>query len=80
MHSLRGGVPGGAKSATACITSLHVVGRIILVDFNLAVSTPTAKLPNLIPRQIFLLYYYSIIPSTAVKHACAMFLFPKVVF
>ena len=28
----------------------------ILVDFNLAVSTPTAKPPNLFPRQIFRLY------------------------
>ena len=30
--------------------------KIILADFNLAVSTPTAKPPNLIPRQIFRLY------------------------
>ena len=30
--------------------------KIILADFNLAVSTQTAKLPNLIPRQIFRLY------------------------
>ena len=30
--------------------------KIILVDFNLAVSAPTAKPPNLIPRQIFRLY------------------------
>ena len=30
--------------------------KIILVDFNLAVSTPTAKPPNLIPHQIFRLY------------------------
>ena len=27
--------------------------KIILVDFNIAVSTLTAKPPNLIPRQIF---------------------------
>ena len=51
MHSSRRGVPGGAKSATACITSLHVWVKIIL-----AVSTLTSKLPNLIPRQIFRLY------------------------
>ena len=37
---------------------LHVAGtdKIILADFNLAVSTPTAKPPNLNPRQIFWLY------------------------
>ena len=28
----------------------------ILVDFNLAVSTPTAKPPNLFPHQLFRLY------------------------
>ena len=30
--------------------------KIILADFNLAVSTLTAKLPNFIPGQIFRLY------------------------
>ena len=37
---------------------LHIAGAAnkILADFNLAVSTPTAKLPNLNPRQIFRLY------------------------
>ena len=30
--------------------------KIILGDFNLAVSTQVAKLPNLIPCQIFQLY------------------------
>ena len=30
--------------------------KIMLADFNLAVSTQTAKLPNLIPHQIFQLY------------------------
>ena len=35
----------------------HYVLRVkILADFNLAVSTLTAKLPNLIPCQIFRLY------------------------
>ena len=48
------GVLGGGKSATACITSLHVPGEN--TGFNLAVSNPTAKPPNLIPRQIFRLY------------------------
>ena len=60
MYSLRKGAPGGAKSATACIMSLRVAGagaaEIILADFNLAVSTPTAKPPNLNPHQIFRLY------------------------
>ena len=57
MYSLRGGVPGGAKSTTACITSLRPLqAKIILADFNLLVSTQTAKPPNLIPRQIFQLY------------------------
>ena len=27
MYSLRRGAPGGAKSTTACITSLHVAGE-----------------------------------------------------
>ena len=57
MYSSRRGAPGGAKSATVCITSLRELqAKIILVDFNLAVSTQTAKLPNLIPHQIFRLY------------------------
>ena len=30
--------------------------KMILVNFNLVVSIPTPKLPNLIPRQIFRLY------------------------
>ena len=33
-----------------CHYALRV--KIILADFSLAVSTPIAKLPNLIPRQI----------------------------
>ena len=57
MYSSRGGAPGGAKSARACITSLRALqAKIILADFNLAVSTQTAKPPNLIPHQIFRLY------------------------
>ena len=45
-------------SATASITSLSTADKssIILVDFNLTVSTPTAKPATLIPRQIFQLY------------------------
>ena len=44
---------------TALLYALHhymLQAKIILVDFNLVVSTLTAKLPNLIPRQIFQLY------------------------
>ena len=54
MYSLHRGAPG--KSTTACITPLHVAYEIILADFNLAVLTLTAKLPNLIPHQILQLY------------------------
>ena len=32
--------------------------NIILTDFNLAVLTPTAKLPNLIPQQSYTVYEY----------------------
>ena len=56
MHRSCRGVLGRAKSATACITSLCAVGENKLADFNLAVSTPTTKPPNLIPCQIFSLY------------------------
>ena len=42
-------MPDEAKSATACITPLRVAYEITLPDFNLVVSIPTAKPPNLIP-------------------------------
>ena len=35
--------------------------KVTLADFNLAVSTPTAKLPNLILCHIFRLYVIKII-------------------
>ena len=43
-------IEGGAKSYCN-ITSLTLwsPAKILLADFNLAVSIPTAKLPNLIP-------------------------------
>ena len=47
----------------ALLHALHhyvLRAKIMLVDFNLAVSTPTAKPPNLILCQIFQLYMYSI--------------------
>ena len=37
--------------------------KIILVDFNLAVSTPTTKPPYLIPRQIFRRYGITCTPA-----------------
>ena len=51
----------GTKNAmhyyTACSTMLLCVAyEIILAGFNFVVSTPTAKPPNIIPRQIFRLY------------------------
>ena len=42
MYSLHRGALDRAKSATACITSLHIACKIILADFNSAVSIPTA--------------------------------------
>ena len=56
MYNLCAGALDGAKSATACIMSLWLAYEILLADFNLAVSTPTAKPSNLILRQIFQLY------------------------
>ena len=52
--------------------ALHHYALWVEIIFNLAVSIPTTKLPNLIPHQIFWLYCYSIIPQTAVEHACAI--------
>ena len=46
--------------------SYMLQAKIILVDFNLAVSNPTTKLPNLIARQIFQLYSSNYIPYQAV--------------
>ena len=50
MYSLHRGVQGGAKSATACITSLHVagennIGRFLFGSFN--PDCQTTKLSNL---------------------------------
>ena len=54
MYSLHRGTQAVANSTAACITSLHVAGKNNIGGFSLAVSTLTAKLPNLIPYQIFL--------------------------
>ena len=52
-------IEGRRAGPRALLHALHHYAlrvKIILADFNLAVSTPTAKPPNLIPRQIFRLY------------------------
>ena len=51
---------------------LRIAGaaNIILADFNLAVSTPTAKLPNLNPHQIFRLYGIFSVPLATVYLIC----------
>ena len=54
MYILCRGALGRAKSATACITPLHVAGENNIG--HLTVSTRTAKPPDLIPCQIFRLY------------------------
>ena len=53
--------------------SCHYVLRmkIILADFNLAVSIQTAKLPNLIPRQIFQLYDTSLTNHNTIETGCS---------
>ena len=57
MYSLRRGVPGGEPRALLhALRHYALQAKIILADFNLVVSTQTAKPPNLIPRQIFRLY------------------------
>ena len=71
MYSLLRGASGGAiddipyptwwsqerNNMHYVITSLRVLwAKMILADFNLVVSTQTAKPPNLIPHQIFRLY------------------------
>ena len=53
---------------------LRIAGaaNIILADFNLAVSTPTAKPPNLNPRQIFRLYVWYIERVTSRRRKIAV--------
>ena len=58
MYSLRGGALGTVEPR-ALLYALRIStlrAKVILVDFNLAVLTHTAKPPNLIPHQIFQLY------------------------
>ena len=54
MYSSHKEVSGRAKSAHYAITRCG--RKTVLADFNLAVSSPTAKLPHLIPRPIVRLY------------------------
>ena len=58
MYSLHREAPGRAGPRVLLHSLRHYAlqAKIILADFNLAVSTPTAKLPNLNPCQIFQLY------------------------
>ena len=52
-------VEGRRAEARALLHALHhyaLRAKVILADFDLAVLTPTAKPPNLIPCQIFRLY------------------------
>ena len=50
------------QRAIACEMLLHT--KIILADFNQAVSTPIAKPPNLIPCQIFGYMGYTTVAGT----------------
>ena len=52
-------IEGCQAGPRALLHELHhyaLPAKIILADFNLAVSTSITKPPNLIPRQIFQLY------------------------
>ena len=62
------GALGRAKSATACITSLQIVHKIILADFNLVVSTLTSKLLNLISVKFSAIWYQSSYTNTTLHH------------
>ena len=46
----------GLRAVLHALRHYALRAKIILADFNSAVSTPTAKPLNLIPRQIFRLY------------------------
>ena len=58
MYSLRGGAPGTVEPRVLLRALRHYTlrAKAMLVDFNLAVLTHTAKPSNLIPHQIFQLY------------------------
>ena len=66
MYSSRRWMPGGAKSATTYITSLHVAGKIILTDFNLVVSTLTVKLAKFNSLSNFLAIQYHLSYDTKI--------------
>ena len=48
----------GTRALLHALRHYTLWAQIILADFNLVVSTQTAKPPNLIPRQIFQLHVY----------------------
>ena len=76
MYSLRKGALGGAKCVLQHLIRVAGAAKIILADFNLAVSTPIAKPPNLNPCQIFRLYsitFSSPLPDPA-SVACSKFM------
>ena len=66
-----------AKRGQECYSMYYVLriagmANMILADFNLAVSTPTTKPPNLNPRQIFRLY--GIVSSVLVSTVSGCFI------
>ena len=56
MYSSLEGRRAGLRALLHALHRYMLRAKIILVDFNLVVSTPTVKPPNLISRQIFRLY------------------------
>ena len=56
------------------LQALRHSAKIILADFNLPVSILTAKLPNLIPRQIFRLYGMSCLHAQCVYNSSHVYI------
>ena len=56
MYARVEGRQAGSRALLHALRPYALWERIILTNFNLAVSTPTTKLPNLISCQIFRLY------------------------
>ena len=56
------------------LQTLRHLAKIILADFNLPVSILTAKLPNLIPRQIFRLYSMSCLHAQCVYNSSHVYI------
>ena len=66
MINITGSVLTEPRALLHALRHYALQAEIILVDFNLAVSTQTDKPPNLIPHQIFWLYSMYL-PSCAVQ-------------